>query len=235
MNKTKSKKVRTAHTDHAAKGKKPASPSAKRQTTVKSPMTMTKERPNSHERGTASKPTAVKTPPLPPRKLTAEEIAHQHSMERYANGLQAFSQNQISKARGIFEKLVEDPAKEIAERARVYLNVCEQRLSHATVQLKTPEELYNHAVGLCNEGNAEEAELYLQKALKLSPKSDHIYYLLATTHAMRDNVDGALENLGKAIELSERSRFQAQNDSDFANLLEDPRFTELLYPEKPIA
>ena len=233
MNKTKSKKVRTESKDHGPKAKKPAAgkPATKPQVTVKSHMT--KEKAGSHQQTAGSKPAAVKTP-LPPRKLTAEEIAHRHSMERYASGLQAFNQNQLSKARSIFEKLTEDPARELAERARVYLHVCEQRLSHSTLQLKTPEELYNHAVGLCNEGNAEEAELYLQKALKLAPKSDHIYYLLATTHAMRDNVDGALENLSKAIELSERSRFQAQNDSDFANLLEDPRFTELLYPEKPI-
>jgi hypothetical protein len=26
-------------------------------------------------------------------------------------------------------------------------------------------------------------------------------------------------------------RFQARNDSDFQNLVEDPRFTELLYPD----
>jgi hypothetical protein len=26
-------------------------------------------------------------------------------------------------------------------------------------------------------------------------------------------------------------RFQARNDSDFQNLSEDPRFTELLYPD----
>jgi len=26
-------------------------------------------------------------------------------------------------------------------------------------------------------------------------------------------------------------RFQARNDSDFQNLAEDPRFTELLYPD----
>jgi hypothetical protein len=26
-------------------------------------------------------------------------------------------------------------------------------------------------------------------------------------------------------------RFQARNDSDFRNMADDPRFTELLYPE----
>jgi hypothetical protein len=31
--------------------------------------------------------------------------------------------------------------------------------------------------------------------------------------------------------LNAQLRFQARNDSDFQNLAEDPRFTELLYPD----
>lgn len=135
----------------------------------------------------------------------------------------------------MFERLTEIPSRDLAERARVYVRICDQRLSRTTLQLKTAEDYYNYAVGLANEGNAEESEQYLLKALKLSPKSDYIYYALATTRALRDDVNGALEHLLKAIELDERNRFQAQNDADFANLLEDPRFTELLYPEKPMA
>ena len=177
----------------------------------------------------------VAPPPIPiRRKLTPAEIAHQHAMERFEHGLELFSQNQFAKARVVFDRLTSDPARELAERARVYLNICEQRLSRPSVQLKTADELYDYAVGLSNEGNAEESEEYLLKALKLAPKSDYIYYALATTYALRDNVDGALDYLGKAIELNERNRYQAQNDSDFASLLEDPRFTELLYPEKPL-
>ena len=155
-------------------------------------------------------------------------------MERFENALELFGQQQVGRARTIFAKLTEDPAAELAERARVYLRICDQRLSHASVQLKTAEDYYNYAVGLANQGDAEESEQYLQKALKLAPKADYIYYALATTCALRDNVEGALEHLTKAIELNERNRYQAQNDADFANLLEDPRFTELLYPEKPI-
>jgi tetratricopeptide (TPR) repeat protein len=168
------------------------------------------------------------------RKPTQYEIDHQHSMARFESGLQLFNQNQFSKAKALFEKLTDNPVRELAERARVYVNICEQRLMRAAPQLKTAEELYNYAVGLANEGNPEAAEEHLRKALKLSPQSDYIYYALATTYAQRDNIDGALENLLKAIELNERNRYQAQNDADFANLLEDPRFTELLYPEKPI-
>ena len=155
-------------------------------------------------------------------------------MQRFESGLQLFNQNQLSKARAVFERLRENPAPELAERARVYVRICNQRLSRETLQLKTAEDYYNYAVGLANQGEAEESEQHLLKALKLAPKADYIYYALATTYALRDNVEGALEYLLKAIELNERNRYQAQNDSDFANLLEDPRFTELLYPEKPI-
>ena len=156
-------------------------------------------------------------------------------MERFENALQLFNQHQLARARGMFERLTEIPSRDLAERARVYVRICDQRLARNTLQLKTAEDYYNYAVGLANEGNAEESEQYLLKALKLSPRSDYIYYALATTYALRDDVNGALEHLLKAIELDERNRFQAQNDADFANLLEDPRFTELLYPEKPMA
>jgi len=38
-----------------------------------------------------------------------------------------------------------------------------------------------------------------------------------------------LEHLAKAIELSPRNRIQARSDSDFQDMADDPRFTELLY------
>jgi hypothetical protein len=40
-----------------------------------------------------------------------------------------------------------------------------------------------------------------------------------------------LRHLDEAIRLNPGLRFQARNDSDFQNLAEDPRFTELLYPD----
>jgi tetratricopeptide (TPR) repeat protein len=233
INKTKSKKGRSGLTRPRSAAKKPAQ---RRPTAAKPQQAKGKMALNASKQKPRSAPAAP--PPPPPlirRKLTPDEVAHQHALERFENGLELFNQNQFSKARGIFERLKENPARELAERARVYFRICEQRLSRSTLQLKTAEDYYNYAVGLANQGNAEESEEYLLKALKLSPKSDYIYYALATTYAQRDNLDGALEHLGKAIALNERNRYQAQNDADFANLLEDPRFTELLYPEKPIA
>ena len=45
------------------------------------------------------------------------------------------------------------------------------------------------------------------------------------------HVEEALKTLDEAIQVSPALRFQARNDSDFQNLAEDPRFTELLYPD----
>ena len=47
---------------------------------------------------------------------------------------------------------------------------------------------------------------------------------------MTGHVEDSLRNLDEAIKLNPAVRFQARNDSDFQNLSEDPRFTELLYP-----
>jgi tetratricopeptide (TPR) repeat protein len=226
MKKTKSKKARPAAAKRPSERKPPTGSGKRTAAAVKS----------SRGRSEAgrSRHSAAAAPPVVSRKPTAEEVAHQHHLERFANALQLFNQHQTARARAIFERLLTVPSPELAERARVYIRICDQRLSRATVPLKTAEDYYNYAVGLANEGNAEESEEYLQKAIKLAPRADYLYYALATTYALRDNVEGALEYLLKAIELNERNRYQAQHDADFANLLEDPRFTELLYPEKPL-
>jgi tetratricopeptide (TPR) repeat protein len=171
---------------------------------------------------------------FPERKLTADEIAHKQALERFTSALELMNQGQFNRAKGLFERLVENPSREIGERSKVYLNICTQRSAKPAVQLKTVDDIYDYAVSLANEGFPEQAEEHLRKALKLSPKADFLYYALAATFALRNDVEGTLEYLDKAIQLDQRNRYQAQNDPDFENLLEDPRFTELIYPERPL-
>ena len=176
----------------------------------------------------------IATVKLPaPRRPTPEEVALKNALEQFANAVKLFSSNEFSKARGILGRLVTTPAADLAERARAYLNICNQRLSRSTLHLKTADDFYNHGVQLANQRNLEEAEECLKKALTLAPKCDYIYYAMATTEALRgNNVEGALEHLQKAIELNAQNRYLAQKDPDFSNLEEDPRFTEMIYPEK---
>jgi len=168
------------------------------------------------------------------RQLTAQEIAYQAAVVQFENGVKLFNNNEFVKAHAIFARLASGPAQDLAERARVYMRICEQRRSRPAPQIRTAEDSYNYGVQMANEGNLEEAEKALDRALKLTPQADHVLYALASTQALRENLEGALEFLEKAIQLNVRNRYLAQSDPDFSKLMEDPRFTELIYPEEPM-
>lgn len=185
--------------------------------------------------GKAAKPQASAKPiKFPERKPTAAEIAHKQALERFSSALELMNQGQYVRARAILDRLIDNPSREIGERAKVYLNICNQRASKPAVQLKSVDDMYDYAVKLANEGHPDQAEEHLRKALKISPRADFLYYALAATFALRNDVEATLEYLDKAIQMNHRNRYQAQNDPDFENMLEDPRFTELIYPERPL-
>ena len=225
MKKPISKKTRSAK-------KKRSTGTARRTASKKAPGPVSKRLKSKGKKSSKSKP--AQAAPAFRRKLTQEEIQYKNSVTQFENGVKLFNRHAFVKARPIFERLANFPARDIAERAQVYLNICNQRLSHLGPRLKTTEDFYNYGVSMANQGNQEDAERYLAKALKLAPMSDYIYYALASTFALQEHVEAALEHLQKAIQLNERNRYMARNDSDFSKLEEDPRFTELIYPEKPL-
>lgn len=229
MKKAASKKTRPSQPARQATVKKS---SAKRPQEKSSPRSLAKPRTTKSSARAAS---SAKPVTFPPRKPTPEEVAYREALTQFEKAVNFFSQSEFSKARAILERLTAAPARDLAERARVYLKICQQRLAHSSVQLKTAEDLYNYAVRMANQGDLPTAEQSLNRALKLAPKSDYIYYALATTQALMGNPEVALGHLAKAIELNERNRYLAQNDPDFSSLSEDPRFTEMIYPEKPLS
>jgi tetratricopeptide (TPR) repeat protein len=104
-------------------------------------------------------------------------------------------------------------------------------MERGSTQFKTPEEHYDYTVSLINLGDYVSAREHLEKLSKQAPKADYVAYGLAALDCLTGHVEDALRNLGRAIALNPSLRFQARNDSDFQNLSEDPRFTELLYPD----
>src|SRR5438034_10888881 len=97
---------------------------------------------------------------------------------------------------------------------------------------RTAEEHYQRGVAMMNIGRWDDARESLDKARKAAPKADHIHYALAALDCLTGEADSALANLKVAIHLRPENRYHARNDEAFAFLQEDPRFTELLYPEK---
>ena len=50
---------------------------------------------------------------------------------------------------------------------------------------------------------------------------------------MTGQAQECLDHLARAIEMNPKNRLQARVDNDFQTMADDPRFTELLYPEIP--
>ena len=58
------------------------------------------------------------------------------------------------------------------------------------------------------------------------------YYAKACYHALQGEVELAINNLQKAIDIApRRSRTEAKHNPDFDSIRDDERFQNLLYPE----
>lgn len=157
----------------------------------------------------------------------------QAQMKLYEEAMALFHQQKFQRAKQELEKVVAGPSKELADRARTHLRIAEQRMKPSAEQNpKSPEDHYQRGVAMMNLGRWDEARESLEKARKLAPKADHVHYALAALDCLTGEADSALANLKIAIDLRSSNRYHARNDEDFAFLQEDPRFTELLYPEK---
>ncbi len=170
-------------------------------------------------------------PPKPAEEPKDPRI--QQQLQRYELAVRLFGQQKFARALEMFEKVLAGPAKNLCDRAEVYVRMCRQRMAKPSpLHLKSAEDYYNHGVSLMNMGRLEEALPHLEKAKKLAPKADYIHYALATLACASSDAEAALEHLKRAIDLRAENRYQARNDDDFTPLLDDPRFTELLYPER---
>jgi len=175
---------------------------------------------------------ARRTPPILEGKVKiVANQAHQQSLQAYQTGLQLMQEGKFEKARAILEKLIATAPPELLERIRMYLAVCTNNLQKAARTFSSPEEQYDYAISKLNTGDYEEARDQFESILRNYPDSDYAFYGLAVLESMTGQVEECIEHLGKAIQLNPRNRIQARTDADFHDMIEDPRFTELLYPE----
>lgn len=167
-----------------------------------------------------------------PKKVVAEDPRYTQALQSYESGLKAMQEHKFDKAKPHFQKVLTGPSKELIDRATVHISICNQHLERTSAaQFKTVEEHFDYAVSLMNVGDYVSAREHLDKLLKQNPKADYVVYGLAALDCLTGHVEDSLRHLDEALKLNAQLRFQARNDSDFQNLAEDPRFTELLYPD----
>jgi tetratricopeptide (TPR) repeat protein len=174
-----------------------------------------------------------KTPSLTAKQSSQATAAHAAAFQQYQTAVQLVQQGKFDKALAAFEKLIPHAPFEIIERCRMYAHTCKRQIDKHGLAFVTPEERYDYAVSQLNGGYFEEAGDQLRGILSDFPQADYAYYGLALLDSITGRVQGCLDNLAKAIELNPKNRLQARSDNDFQNMVDDPRFTELLYPEVP--
>lgn len=156
---------------------------------------------------------------------------YQAALDQYGAAMKLFGQQKFERAKPLLEKVCESPYRELAERAGLHLNACNARLGQNQVKPQTPDDYYQHAIVRMNAAQYEEAEELLTKGMRSGGQGAHFAYALACLRAQTRDPEAALVHLKEAIRGDAQCRALARQDRDFASLMDDPRFTEILYPE----
>ncbi len=168
-----------------------------------------------------------------PTDRSAGHLSSSPAFQLYQSAVQLVQQAKYDKALAAFEKLLSSAPPEILERSKMYINTCQRQLERTNLAFQTPEERYDYAISQLNQGFYEEARDQFNGVVADDPEADYAYYGLAVLDSITGRPQDCLSNLSRAITLNPKNRLQARSDNDFQSMVDDPRFTELLYPEIP--
>jgi tetratricopeptide (TPR) repeat protein len=154
------------------------------------------------------------------------------AFQHYQAAVLLLQQGKYEKALAALQKLLPEAPIEI-KRCQMYISTCLRQLEKPSLAFDTPEERYDYAVSQLNTGYYDDAREQFNGILSSHPGADYAFYGLAVLDSITGRAQDCLANLARAIELNQRNRLQARVDNDFQNMQDDPRFTELLYPEAP--
>jgi tetratricopeptide (TPR) repeat protein len=165
-------------------------------------------------------------------RVAAAPDGRSAQFDSFQAGMTLFHERKFGGARTLFETAMTGPDRAIGHKASLQMRMCDQRLSSPTLVLKTLDDHYNYAITLINARSLTTAQQHLKAALEIEPTADHVLYALALCCGLSGDLDGAYENLKRAIELQPRNRIAARQDTDFAGIANQPPLDRLLYPEK---
>ena len=149
--------------------------------------------------------------------------------KEYEKGTVALQKKKFEEAEKHFRALLDGfgDEKELADRARLYLAVCQRRTKTAVrPAAEGSEDGYYAALVEKNRKNFQGAIDQLKRSA--GKNSDgRVPYLLACCYAQLNEVENALEALERAIAEDEGSRALARRDPDFEPVRESPGFQKL--------
>ena len=161
----------------------------------------------------------------------AQDVGRTEILASYEAALQLMQRGKYEDAHTAFNRMLAASPGDLADRIRMYISACLLQATKSKANFASDEEHYDYAIFLLNDGHFDDAREQFDRILKRNNKADYAFYGLAVLSSITGETHTCLEHLTEAIRQNPRNRIQARSDSDFQDMADDPRFTELLYPE----
>lgn len=183
-----------------------------------------------------AKPVSAPSPARRPRTLAGSTVTQPDAqraaaIQAYEAAIALMQAGKYEKAHAAFNKMLANSPGDLADRIRMYTSACLGQVNKGTTSFLSHEEQYDYAISLLNDRHYEDARTHFKQILAANPTADYAFYGLAVLASLTGDPSSCLDHLTRAIHFNHKNRIQARADSDFQDMMDDPRFTELLYPE----
>ena len=209
----------------AGKPARSAAPASRRRAATKPP--------SAKPAGKATAKSVARRAPAKGRQPAAPVavVSHERAVETFERGFKALQQRQYDRAASALRAVLAGfpDEKEMQERARVYLSICDRQAAGAG-RPRSFEERMNAATVAINRGAFDDAVRLLRDLESDNAQSDHVQYLLTVALTSTGDVDKALSHLRRAIELNPENRFLSTADVDLEPLRQHSAFLAALDP-----
>ncbi len=177
----------------------------------------------------------LRTPGSAQPSAAIRRPTYDEAVALYERGLEALQRHAYGEAAKLLESVLRQypEEKELHERVRLYLNICQRQLARIEPQPQTIDERLFAATLAINGGQYDQAIAHLRLVRDEDPDNDHALYMLAVAHAQRDEPAEAVAHLERAIALNPENRGLARTDPDLDPLRDDDAFRAAL--EAPAA
>jgi tetratricopeptide (TPR) repeat protein len=144
--------------------------------------------------------------------------AQDQQLSDYESALKLFSEQRYTECCELLTRVVQGPARNIADKARAYVQVCQRKTAQLETDFEDADDHFNYGVERLNARDIEKARHHLGRALAMKPDAEYIVYTMALCCGLSGDGSGACENLKRAIELEPKNRILARQDPEFAVL-----------------
>ena len=192
--------------------------------------------------GTPAARTPVRTAAVPPPAAPVAPAAPKkpsfyEAIAIYESGVRGLQRHDYAAAAESFRQVLQNypEERELIERARLYLRVCERETAQRPAGPQTTTERVYAATMSLSAGDSDAALGHVQRALDQEPGSHQAHYMMAVIRSTRSELVKATEHLRRAIELNPESRAVARQDADLERLRQAPAIKALLEEGVPPA